>query len=160
MEHNAKKGRLIMMVGVTKSGNSTYAAEFFPNAPRVSLNALRLSLFSKLGCSRGEQKTVMIVAKAMVRALFIAGHDTVVLDAMNTKKSHREDWKNTDVWLRSFYVMPCDEAMSLQRLERAAGPSPDRYHRSLIDHLPQIVKNYQVPTMAELDPGEQLIMVP
>jgi len=159
MESSMKKGRLVMMVGVTKSGNSTYAAEFFPNAPKVSLNALRLSLFSRLGCSRSEQKTVMIVAKAMVHALFIAGHDTVVLDAMNTKKTHREDWKNPNVWLRSFYVMPCDEALSLRRLEQAAGPSPDQYHASLIEHLPQLIKNYQPPTKAELDPGEQLIMV-
>ena len=35
---------------------------------------------------------VWVMAKYMVRALFIAGHDEVIIDATNTTRSSREFW--------------------------------------------------------------------
>jgi len=59
--------KLIMTVGLPRSGKSTWA-----------------------------RKQGHPIAKYMVQSLFLAGHDTVILDATNTTAQRREEWDSTD----------------------------------------------------------------
>lgn len=156
---NPNEHKLIVLVGVTKSGNTTYAVKEFPHVPRVSLNAIRLALFDRMDCNKDENQTVVIMAKAMVRSLFHAGHSTVLLDAMNLSVFYRNDWKNTNEWLREIHVMPCDQVLSLERLRQSGGSKPDSYHRRLISMLPRLVRDFQIPSQEELAEGETIVFV-
>jgi hypothetical protein len=59
---------------------------------------------------------VWAIAKIMVRALFPAGHDTVVVDATNVSRKRRDEWKSRD-WVRVFEVVPTDAATCRARAE-------------------------------------------
>ena len=41
----------------------------------------------------------------MVRSLFLAGHDTVILDACNNTRMRRDEWRS-DEWDTVFKVIP------------------------------------------------------
>ncbi len=72
----------------------------------------------------------------MVRALFIAGHDQVILDATNTTKKRRDEWKSKD-WLRDFYNVDTDFETCLKRADESGFPIDvlERMHKQLEDVL-------------------------
>lgn len=155
---NISSNRLTIMVGITHSGNSTHCASAYPGAIRVSLNAVRLALFGTLDCSKEDNATVILVAKAMVRSLFLAGHQHVALDAMNLSKFHRDFWKDEN-WTRDFCVMPCDAEISRARIIKNANGNLTPYHKRLLSSLPRMVKNFEMPTQEELEEGGQIYHV-
>ena len=80
---------LLMTVGLPRSGKSTWAKK--QGHPIVNPDSIRLSLHGQAYVSLAEPY-VWAIAKTMVQALFLAGHETVILDATNTTAKRRDDW--------------------------------------------------------------------
>ena len=89
---------LIMTVGLPQSGKSTWAAG--KGSPIVNPDAIRLAIHGKPFIGLAEP-FVWATAKAMVRSLFLAGHDAVILDATNVTRKRRDEWKSKQ-WRREF----------------------------------------------------------
>lgn len=80
---------LIRTVGLPRSGKSTWAKT--TGFPIVNPDAIRLALHGRAFFEMAEP-LVWAIAKIMVHALFLAGHETVILDATNTTKKRRDEW--------------------------------------------------------------------
>lgn len=81
--------KLVLMVGLPQSGKSTAAREM--GFPIVCPNEIRKALHGKEYIQSSEP-FVWAVAHLMVDALFLSGHDTVILDACNVTKKRRGEW--------------------------------------------------------------------
>jgi predicted kinase len=92
---------LIVTVGAPCSGKSTWARS--TGYPVVNPDAIRLAVHGQRFSGEAEP-LVWCFAQYMVRALFLAGHRYVVLDATNTTRSRRSQWKSKhwDVQYRLF----------------------------------------------------------
>ena len=82
---------LLMTIGLPRSGKSTWVKKYCENYPRVSPDAIRLAVHGQRYLKSKEQ-VVWDTTKYMVKALFIADHKVVVLDATNTSHIRRLDW--------------------------------------------------------------------
>jgi predicted kinase len=103
--------QLIAMVGLPRSGKSTEARKL--GFPIVSPDAIRLAIHGQRFSALAEP-FVWATAKAMVRALFLAGHNTVILDATNNTRARRDEWRSKD-WDIAFKVIPTDAATCIER---------------------------------------------
>jgi predicted kinase len=108
---------LVLTVGLPRSGKSTWAKN--KGYPIVSPDAIRLALHGSAFVADAEPM-VWALARYMVKALFIAGHSHVILDATNTTRQRREEWKSPR-WKRRYMLFktPKEECM------RRAGDTPD-----------------------------------
>jgi predicted kinase len=97
MEHT-----LIMTVGLPRSGKSTWTR--LQNLPIVNPDSIRLGLHGQRFIGQMEPY-VWAIAQTMLRALFLAGHEKVILDATNTTKARREAWVSKD-WITLYKVVP------------------------------------------------------
>jgi predicted kinase len=84
---------LIATVGLPKSGKTTWAKA--QSYPIVNPDAIRLAIHGQRFIAEAEP-FVWATAKAMVKALFLAGHKIVVLDATNNTRKRRDDWKSNN----------------------------------------------------------------
>jgi adenylylsulfate kinase-like enzyme len=82
-------GHLILMVGLPYSGKSTKAREM--GHPIVSPDAIRLALHGER-FRRESEPMVWAMAQTMVTALFLAGHETVIVDACHVSEKRRNKW--------------------------------------------------------------------
>lgn len=105
------KSKLILTVGLPRSGKSTWARS--TGYPIVSPDAIRLAIHGQPFVDLAEP-FVWATAKAMVRALFLAGHTTVILDATNTTRKRRDDWKAVD-WVRQYQTFNASAAVCKER---------------------------------------------
>ena len=80
---------MILTVGLPRSGKSTWAKT--TGHPIVNPDSIRLALYG-MAFQKEAEGFVWAIAKCMVKALFLAGHDTVILDATNTTIKRQEDW--------------------------------------------------------------------
>jgi predicted kinase len=96
---------VILMVGLPRSGKTTKALALWrgTGSPIVCPDAIRLALHGQRFASRAEP-FVWAIAKIMVRALFLAGHETVIVDATNTTRKRRDEWRDPD-WRLEFHEM-------------------------------------------------------
>ena len=108
-------GKLILMVGLPRSGKTTAARAM--GHPIVSPDAIRLALHGQRYVTL-EEPRVWQTAQLMVRALFLAGHHTVILDATNGTRLRREAWRS-DAWERAFHVLETDAEICRQRTRDA-----------------------------------------
>src|SRR5207302_1271835 len=92
---------LICTVGLPRSGKSTWSQA--QSYPIVSCDAIRLALHGQRFLAAAEP-WVWTIAKTTVRALFFAGHKTVVLDSTNTTRKRRDEWQSKD-WETQFKVI-------------------------------------------------------
>ena len=127
---------LILTVGLPYSGKSTWARK--QGYPIVCPDAIRYALHGERFLPAAEPM-VWAVAKYMVRALFGAGHDTVILDATNTTEERREEWATGD-WAVACHVIdtPADECI---RRAKAAG---DEEILPIIDRM---AERWEPPTV-------------
>lgn len=93
---------LVCTVGLPRSGKTTWARS--QPFPIVCPDAIRLALHGKRFIDLAEP-FVWATAKVMVRALFGAGHDVVILDATNTTRKRRDEWRS-DEWGLYFKDVP------------------------------------------------------
>lgn len=88
------KPTLILTIGYPRSGKSTWAKT--QDCPRVEPDAIRLAIHGTLWNAELEPK-VWETAKIMVKALFNAGHDKVILDSTAITEARRAEW-NDEAW--------------------------------------------------------------
>ncbi len=113
----AERKRLVMMVGLPRSGKTTRAEKIYPSVPKVNPDAIRLALHGHPYISEAEP-FVWAIARTMVKALFLAGHDIVVLDACNNTRARRDEWKSRS-WDREFVTIDAPVAVCLSRVDGA-----------------------------------------
>ncbi len=118
----AERKRLVMMVGLPRSGKTTRADNLYPSAPKVCPDAIRLALHGQAYVSSAEP-FVWAIARTMVKALFLAGHDIVVLDACNNTRARRDDWKSRS-WDREFVRVDTPAAVCRARVKEAMPTAP------------------------------------
>lgn len=82
-----------MTMGLPRCGKSTWVTEHMrrTNAVVVNPDAIRLALTGQRFVLEAEPQ-VWAIARMMVRALFLAGHETVILDSTNTYRARRDEW--------------------------------------------------------------------
>lgn len=92
------ENELILMVGLPRSGKSTRAKAMSMElgAPIVCPDAVRLALHGKRW-KREAESMVWSIIKYMVPALFLAGHQIVILDSTALTSERREEWVS-DQW--------------------------------------------------------------
>lgn len=140
---------LILTVGLPQSGKSHWAKQ--QGHPIVNPDSIRLGLHGKPFIGQAEP-FVWAIAKVMVRALFLAGHDTVIVDATNTTRKRREDWKSRD-WQRKFQVFGGPESKELC-LQRAKVTCEDEKHLvGLCGAIERMAEKWE-PVSAEEQTGE------
>lgn len=102
---------LTLTVGLPRSGKSTWART--QGVPVVNPDAIRLALHGQRFEPLAEP-FVWAIAKCMVRALFLAGHDRVILDATNVTVERRDDWTSPD-WTVTHHVIPTPRDECIRR---------------------------------------------
>lgn len=118
---------LIATVGLPRSGKTTWARS--QSYPVVNPDSIRLSLHGQRFYGEAEPM-VWAVAKVMVRSLFRAGHKHVILDATNTSRARRDEWKSKD-WGLFFKEIPTDGPECLRR----AAAEGDEEIRPVIERM-------------------------
>ena len=96
---------LVGMVGLPYSGKSTIAKETSKRQgwPIVCPDAVRIAIHGPRVIALTEP-IVWAIVKIMVYALFLAGHNAVILDATNLTQERRDQWKSTKYELKWMYV--------------------------------------------------------
>lgn len=102
---------LILTVGLPRSGKSTWSKA--SGHPVVNPDSIRLALHGNAFIPEAEPM-VWAMAKYMVKALFLAGHSRVVLDATNTTIKRRNEWVDAS-WSRRFKVFDIDALVCRER---------------------------------------------
>lgn len=82
--------KLILTVGLPQSGKSTWAKE--QGHPIVNRDSIRFALGGTIRYFKEEAK-VSEIEKIMVKALFKAGHDKVIVDATHLKEKYITAWE-------------------------------------------------------------------
>lgn len=118
-----KINTLLVTVGLPQSGKSTWA-KTQPH-PIVNPDAIRLAIHGKPFIGLAEP-FVWAVALVMVRALFLAGHNVVILDATNTTRKRRDMWIGPG-WARRFVTF--DTPVDLCKERASENVSLDDEHR-------------------------------
>jgi predicted kinase len=92
---------LIMTVGLPRSGKSTWARQQ-NGIPIINPDSIRLAIHGKSFDAKYEAK-VWETAHLMVKALFLAGHYRVILDATNIKLKDRKQWISNDYIIQQIH---------------------------------------------------------
>lgn len=133
---------LILMCGLPYSGKSTKARQM--GYPIVCPDAIRLALHGERFLYQAEPM-VWLMAKYMVRSLFLAGHRIVTLDATNITVARRKEWAGEADQVRVFYV-GTPEALCIHRAKDAGD-------EEIIPVIQRMAGDIEPPT---LETGEQL----
>lgn len=122
---------LIAMVGLPRSGKTAWAraAADANGWPIVCPDAIRYALHGQRFIDLAEP-VVWSTAKLMVRSLFLAGHDYVILDATNTTRRARDEWRSPMWHLRFLHI-----TTSAEECHRRAIALNDEYIRPHIDRM-------------------------
>ncbi len=133
---------LIATVGLPRSGKTTWARA--QARPIVNPDSIRLAIHGQRFVAMAEP-WVWATAKTMVRALFLAGHDVVILDATNLTNKRREDWLSKE-WQTLFHVLDTPKEECLRR----AGP--DTEIAAVIERMAREIEPL-APGMTEFRPA-------
>lgn len=106
--------KLILTVGLPRSGKSTWSRK--QGHPIVSPDSIRLALYGERFIDAAEPM-VWTIAKYMVNALFLAGHNIVILDATNITRKRRDFWENED-WNCSNYYFKTSVRICIERAKK------------------------------------------
>lgn len=102
---------LYITVGLPRSGKSTYAKS--TGWPIVNPDSIRLALHGERFIAQAEPH-VWAIAKTMVRALFLAGHEQVLLDATSITPERRSEWNSTD-WTSRYVIFMASKLECIRR---------------------------------------------
>lgn len=106
-----KVHRLILTVGLPYSGKTTWA--LLTNLPVVSPDCIRMAIHGMRFIPETEP-LVWAIARIMVRALFLTGHDNVILDACNNTRKRRDEWLD-DLWDVEYQIMREPASVCIRR---------------------------------------------
>lgn len=136
---------LLLTVGLPQSGKSTWAKK--QGVPIVNPDSIRLALHGQPFIGLAEP-FVWAIAKVMVRALFLAGHDKVIVDATNTTAKRRDEWKS-NAWDIHFYVL-CGPEMKATCMERARSSAcSDEHAAGLVAAIERMAEQWEPLTEEE-----------
>lgn len=136
---------LIMTIGLPRTGKSTWARK--RGVPMVNGDSVRLALHGQPFIVEAEPM-VSCVKQLMVRALFNAGHETVILDGTHTTRASRDKWISPN-WERIFVVTGGPEMLDTC-IERARTTCRDRKHfEDLVAAIRRMAINYEPPHFDE-----------
>ena len=110
----AKKPMLILTVGLPYSGKSTWALR--QGVPIVCPDAVRLAVHGERYLAPAEP-VVWMTVRYMVEALFLAGHDTVIVDATNNTRKRRDAWLS-EKWKVAFQVVEASVEQCIRRARK------------------------------------------
>lgn len=102
---------LVATVGLPRSGKTTWARS--QSYPIVNPDSIRLELHGQAFRPETERH-VWAIAHTMVGCLFRAGHKVVILDATNTTRNRRDEWKDSR-WGLFFKYIDTPAKMCLDR---------------------------------------------
>lgn len=119
--------KLICTVGLPRSGKSTWARQ--QAFPIVNPDSIRLAMHGQRFVAESEPH-IWAIAKTMVNALFLAGHDIVILDATNTTIERRREWVSKK-WQTEFKLIPTTKEVCIQR----AKEENDEYIIPIIEQM-------------------------
>lgn len=123
---------LICLVGLPRSGKSTWARA--QGHPIVNPDAIRLALHGQRFFPPAEPM-VWAVAHMMVRALFEAGHEIVILDACNVSHKRRDEWRSKD-WETRFKIIRTPASICIDR-------AMERNDYEIIDSITRMADNFE-----------------
>ena len=104
---------LILTVGLPRSGKTTWALS--TTFPIVNRDAIRLALHGEQYLAAAEGM-VSVLEMNMVKALFLAGHDNVIVDATHTTRKRRDYWKS-DEWDTTLRVINTPKDVCIARAQ-------------------------------------------
>lgn len=130
--------KLIMMVGLPRSGKSTTARTL--GAPVVDTDSIRKAIGTFPFIPEAEP-FVWLIAKYMVKALFYAGHTEVVLDATNLTVIERAKWKD-NLYTIVYYPVTTSKSECIKRVV-----STDQQY--LIPVIERMAQKIEWPTKEE-----------
>lgn len=104
---------LVATVGLPRSGKTTWAK--MQAYPIVNPDAIRLALHGQRFIAEAEPY-VWAIAKTMVKALFLAGHKVVVLDATNNTVKRRQEWVSKE-WATYFKHIDTSAQVCIERAD-------------------------------------------
>ena len=123
---------LHLMVGLPRSGKSTIARKLSKERgiPIVNPDSVRLALHGQAFIKEAEG-FVWAITRNMINALFLAGHDEVLLDATNITQKSRDAWANGIWGKRVFHWVNTDFTVCLDRCtDPALAPVIIRMHET------------------------------
>ncbi len=143
-------GFLLMTVGLPRSGKSTWAT--LQGYPIVNPDSIRLALHGQPFISSAEP-FVWAIAKCMVNSLFLAGHQRVILDATNTTRQRRDEWKS-DKWHRDLiqFLGPEERETCIKRAHES--DFSDEHKAGLIAAINKMADNWEPIETDETGPGD------
>jgi len=100
IQTNETGKRLICLVGLPRSGKSTLLSKKKFPSPIVNPDSIRLALHGQRYVQAAED-FVWAIAKVMVKSLFLAGHNEVIIDATNNTRKRRDFWRSKE-WMTVF----------------------------------------------------------
>jgi predicted kinase len=106
-----EKRILILTIGLPRSGKTTWSRK--QGLPIVNPDSIRLAIHNQRFLEFIEP-LIWAVAKIMVLSLFLAGNNTIILDATNTTKKRRDFWKD-DGWEVQFQHIATSEEVCIAR---------------------------------------------
>lgn len=114
--------KLIITVGLPRSGKSTWSKEFYKKtgAPIVEGDAIRLALHGVPYLPETED-LVHAFGLYMIKALFHAGHTTVIMDDVHIFKKDR-DYLNKGAWQIYYKVFNTSKEECLSRAINSGKP--------------------------------------
>jgi len=127
-----KNKTLICTVGLPRSGKSTWAKQ--QGVPVVNPDSIRLAIHGQAFIASAEP-VVWAVAKYMVKALFLAGHDTVILDATNVSRRRRDEWRSNE-WNTVFKVILTEKEECIRKAVENKQPE-------LVDVIERMCRSFE-----------------
>lgn len=83
--------KLYLTIGLPQSGKSTWSKE--QGYPIVNRDSIRFALGGSIRYFKEEAK-VSEIEKIMVKSLFKAGHENVIIDATHLKQKYIKEWED------------------------------------------------------------------
>lgn len=114
--------KLIVMVGLPRSGKSTWARQ--QGHPIVNGDSVRLALHGERFLAQAEP-VVHVITPIMVEALFLAGHETVIVDECNVSLKRREPWMRLAEKLGAEIVFEVIDTLPSCCVQRAMAENDD-----------------------------------